>query len=132
MSIRNIVIIQPMLYLISFMSSPAYSDWAVAPDLESVVLWQMVAENRASVVSSVGRPGPENTQIKSTVFIIKKHIDSDDGIKWAIREKGYAPVMCEEMWLGYQYLGSSCNIPGILMNDITSGRKKWPTDNQDN
>lgn len=100
--------------LISLLSSQANADWAVAPDLTSSTLWQMVAEGRAEVVSSVAFGDPKEVHVKQTVFTISNAKGSDKNIKWAVRNSGFAPVMCSEKWNGYQYHGSSCLIPGVL------------------
>ena len=48
------------------------ADWAMVPDLNSRELWQLVSENRAEVVSSVGFGDPTSRHEKQTVFIIKE------------------------------------------------------------
>lgn len=95
------------------------ADWAVVPDLGSSTLWQLVSENRAEVVSSVGFGSPTGPHKKQTVFIIKKAKISEGDIKWAIDKNGkYRPVMCTESWNDrFTYLGSSCSIPGCLQNN---------------
>ncbi len=96
----------------------ALADWAVVPDLTSSTLWQLVSENRAEVVSSVGFGDPSGRHEKQTVFRIKKAKKSEGDIKWAIGQDGnYRPVMCAESWKDtYTYLGSSCSIPGCIPN----------------
>ena len=96
------------------MSSKSVADWATVPDLESRYLWQLVAEGRAEVISSVGFGLPDNVHSKQTVFKILKASKSESGIKWAISPNGsYRPVMCTESWeSSYKYRGSSCAIPG--------------------
>jgi hypothetical protein len=91
----------------------ANADWAVAPGLTSNTLWVMVAEGRAKVVSSVAFGGVRDIHMKQTVFTISNTLDTDKNIKWAVRSKGMAPVMCTEKWNDINYLGSWCSIPGI-------------------
>jgi len=104
------------IFLIPF---SAIADWAVIPDLTSSTLWQLVIEKRAEVVSSVGFGNPTEQHEKHTVFRILKAKKSEGDIKWAIKSNGsYRPVMCRESWKDtYTYLGSSCSIPGCLLND---------------
>ena len=103
-----------MLFNLVFIPSIALADWAVVPDLTSSTLWQLVSENRAEVVSSVGFGEPAGHHEKQTVFRIKKANKSEGDISWAINKDGsYRPVMCTESWKdSYVYLGSSCSIPG--------------------
>ena len=103
-----------VLFLLAFASFPALADWATAPNLESRVLWQLVAEGRAEVVSSVAFGTPTGRHAKQTVFVIREANKSEGQIKWAIKSDGtYRPVMCTESWESkYNYLGSSCSIPG--------------------
>jgi hypothetical protein len=103
-----------IVFLLATSCVTAKADWAVAPDLISSTLWKMVAEGRASVVSSVGFGNPEGVHEKQTVFILSSAKGTDKNIKWAVRPEGLSPVMCSEKWNGYQYLGSSCSIPGVL------------------
>jgi hypothetical protein len=104
---------------LTFSSSAVFSDWAVVPDLTSSTLWELVAENRAEVVSSVGFGSPSGPHTKQTVFKIVEADRSEGDIKWAIKEGGgYRPVMCTESWNDkYRYLGSSCSIPGCIPNN---------------
>ncbi len=90
----------------------ANADWAVAPGLTSSTLWGMVSEGRAKVVSSVAFGGPRDVHIKQTVFTISSALNTDKSIKWAVRSKGMAPVMCTEKWNDINYHGSWCSIPG--------------------
>ena len=109
-----------IFFLLISLPSLAHSDWAVAPNLVSSTLWQMVAEERAKVVSSVAYGNPEGLHSKQIVFIISSAMGTDKHIKWAVRKNGISPVMCSETWNGFQYLGSSCSIPGVLdPKDIT-------------
>ncbi len=106
-----------LLYII-LNSAIAQADWAVVPDLTSSTLWQLVSEKRAEVVSSVGFGNPSELHTKQTVFRIIKAKKSDGDIKWAIKkDDSYRPVMCNETWVDeYTYLGSSCSIPGCILN----------------
>ena len=110
-----------LMLLISFIliSTSAIADWAVVPDLTSGTLWQLVSENRAEVVSSVGFGDSSGRHEKQTVFRINKAKRSEGDIKWAIKKDGsYRPVMCTEAWKDtYSYLGSSCSIPGCIPNN---------------
>jgi hypothetical protein len=101
-------------FLLSFLSLPVFADWAMVPELQSHTLWQLVAENRAEVVSSVGFGSPDERHEKQTVFRILDAKKSEGDISWAINPDGsYRPVMCTEKWKGpYTYLGSTCEIPG--------------------
>ena len=107
-----------LLSSIILISTSAIADWAVVPDLTSSTLWQLVSENRAEVVSSVGFGEPSGPHNKQTVFRIKKAKRSEGDIKWAVKSDGsYRPVMCTETWKDtYNYLGSSCSIPGCIPN----------------
>lgn len=98
------------------MSNVLLADWAAVPDLESRDLWQLVSEGRAEVVSSVGFGNPDKAHSKQTVFKILKANKNESGMSWAINPNGtYRPVMCTESWLSrYNYLGSSCSIPGCV------------------
>ena len=100
----------------TFFPSIVYSDWATVPELESRVLWQLVSEGRAEVVSSVGFGDPSGRHDKQSVFRILKAEESEGNIKWAIKSDGsYRPVMCTEAWEdSYRYIGSSCAIPGCI------------------
>lgn len=100
----------------TFFPSIVNSDWATVPELESRVLWQLVSEGRAEVVSSVGFGDPSGRHDKQTVFRILKAEKSEGNIKWAIKSDGsYRPVMCTEAWEdSYRYIGSSCAIPGCI------------------
>lgn len=100
----------------TFFPSIVYSDWATVPELESRVLWKLVSEGRAEVVSSVGFGEPSGRHEKHTVFRIKKADKSEGSIEWAINPDGsYRPVMCKEVWGdSYHYIGSSCSIPGCI------------------
>jgi hypothetical protein len=102
------------LITLLFFAPSALADWAVTPDLESSTLWQLVAENRAEVVSSVGFGSPEGFHTKQTVFRILKADKSEGDIRWAIdSDESYRPVMCVESWdHRFKYRGSSCSIPG--------------------
>lgn len=93
---------------------PVLADWAAVPDLGSGTLWQLVAENRAEVVSSVGFGSPEGPHIKQTVYRILKADETEGDIRWAIDPDGnFRPVMCIESWQNrFEYRGSSCSIPG--------------------
>jgi hypothetical protein len=104
------------VFLIIFISSNSFADWATVLDLESRDLWQLVVEGRAEVISSVGFGSPDKAHSKQTVFKILKASKSEGGIKWAISSDGsYRPVMCNESWDSrYKYRGSSCAIPGCL------------------
>ncbi len=101
------------IFLLVF-APPLLADWSTVPDLESRTLWQLVAENRAEVVSSVGFGSPESSHSKQTVFRILKADKSDGDIRWAVDpDGGFRPVMCTESWQNrFQYRGSSCSIPG--------------------
>lgn len=94
------------------------ADWAIAPDLESRVLWALVAGGNAEVVSTVGFGEPMSRHEKHTVFRLIKVDTSRGAIKWAVRPDGsYRPVMCREVWDdSYSYRGSSCFIPGCIPN----------------
>ena len=100
----------------TFLPSIVYSDWATVPELESRVLWQLVSEGRAEVVSSVGFGDPSGRHDKQTVFKILKAEESEGSIRWAIKSDGsYRPVMCTETWVdSYRYIGPSCAIPGCI------------------
>ncbi len=104
-----------LLVNLSFIPAFALADWAVVPDLTSSTLWQLVSENRAEVVSSVGFGTPSGRHEKQTVFIIKKAKKSEGDITWAINGDGsYRPVMCNEKWEGpYSYLGHH-----VLFQDV--------------
>ena len=106
------------IYLI-LLSTSVFADWATVPDLSSSTLWQLVSESRAEVVSSVGFSDPTGRHEKQTVFRILSAKKSDGDIHWAINIDGsYRPVMCKETWKGsYNYLGSSCSIPGCAPNN---------------
>jgi hypothetical protein len=96
------------------LSTSVFADWATVPNLSSSTLWQLVSESRAEVVSSVGFGVPTGRHEKQTVFRILSAKKSDGDIHWAIKTDGsYRPVMCTETWKdSYNYLGSSCSIPG--------------------
>lgn len=54
------------IFLLTFIlfANSASADWAVVPDLSSSVLWQLVIEGRAEVVSSVGFGTPTEAHTK--------------------------------------------------------------------
>ena len=98
----------------------AHADWAVAPDLQSKMFWQLVSEGKAEVVSSVGFGGdPSKRHEKHTVFKILDLGKYKDKKMWLVNsEGGFRPVMCTEVWAdSYTYRGSSCEIPGCLFQD---------------
>lgn len=103
-----------VLLFLTFISSSVLADWATVSSPTSSTLWQLVAENRAEVVSSVAFGGPDEHHQKQTVFRILDAKKSEGDISWAINTNGsYRPVMCTEAWeSSYKYLGSSCSIPG--------------------
>lgn len=105
-----------VIVLIIFFPAKAFADWAVAPELESRVLWKMVIDGNAEVISSVSFGGPDGLHKKQTVFKILNISKPSGPIKWAIDGDGkYQPVMCSETWASmYQYRGSSCSIPGCI------------------
>jgi hypothetical protein len=102
-----------LLTLLTF-SPPLLADWSTVPDLGSSTLWQLVAENRAEVVSSVGYGSPEGFHIKQTVFRVLNADKAEGDIRWAVDPNGgFRPVMCIESWQNtFKYRGSSCSIPG--------------------
>ena len=116
-----------VLAILLCISSGAIADWATAPKLESIILWGMVADGNAEVVSSVAYGSPNKRHSKQTVFKILKASKSEGAIKWAINSDGsYRPVMCTESWEDWlTYRGSSCAIPGCIpdnkqcISDIT-------------
>ncbi len=103
-----------VLIFLTFLSSSVLADWATIPSLTSSTLWQLVAENRAEVVSSVAFGSLDERHQKQTVFRVLDAKKSEGDISWAINPDGsYRPVMCTETWKNsYKYLGSSCSIPG--------------------
>ncbi len=106
------------IMVLSLVCIPSFvmADWAMVPDLNSRELWQLVSENRAEVVSSVGFGDPTSRHEKQTVFIIKEAKKSEGNIKWAINPDGsYSSVMCTETWDNtYKYSHSACYIPGCI------------------
>lgn len=96
----------------------ARADWAVAPKLESSIFWELVAKEKAEVVSSVGFGSPEARHSKHTVFRIKK-LENTDKIEWVKNSDGsYKPVMCAESWDNWlTYKGSICYIPGCISDN---------------
>lgn len=103
-----------MALLLFMLPLAAIADWASVPDLESRVLWKLVADGRAKVVSSVSFGEPSSRHLTRTVFKILKATKEEGPIKWAVEKDGtYRPVMCKEVWINeYTYSGSACSIPG--------------------
>lgn len=103
-----------LAFFLALLPTAVVADWAAVPDLQSRVLWKLVADGRAEVVSSVSFGEPSSRHMTRTVFRILKATRDEGPIRWAVEKDGtYRPVMCKEVWVSeYKYSGSSCSIPG--------------------
>ncbi|MEM6579847.1 MAG: hypothetical protein AAF699_01170 [Pseudomonadota bacterium] len=98
--------------LFLFMPAIAMADWKPIPDVQSKLLWQLVGQGDADVVSSVAFGDPAALHSKQTVFRLRNIPSADFPLAIAETAKGqYAPVLCTEVWNDRErYRGSSCSV----------------------